>query len=184
MTVTLAMPPHTGVWTVDDLARIDDERNRYEIVDGSLLVSPMPARPHAIATDRLTTVLKRQAPAGLLVLAVGMGVEIPSRRSYYVPDVLVTTDEAMASDDGNLMPGEVLLVVEVLSPSNARVDLILKRHEYAAAGIAAYWIVDPRERTVTVLSGSGYRDESTVKAGETWHGEVPFPVTLDPAEFL
>jgi Uma2 family endonuclease len=68
----------------------------------------------------------------------------------------------------------------------ARVDLVLKRHDYGAAGIPQYWIVDLRGRTMTVLLdpyGDGYRRELTVKAGEQWTTPDPFPLTLDPAAF-
>ena len=53
------------------------------------------------------------------------------------------------------------LVVEVVSPDDPNRDLKTKREEYAAAGIAEYWIVDPRDRTITVL---------TLPAGGTVYG--------------
>jgi len=74
----------------------------------------------------------------------------------------------------------------MLSHSDARIDLVLKRHDYGAAGIPQYWIVDRRRRTLTVLSdphADGYRQELTIKAGEWWTTAGPFPVTLDPADF-
>jgi Uma2 family endonuclease len=98
----------------------------------------------------------------------------------------VTTEAALRRDDQVLTAADVLLVVEVLSPSNARVDLVLKRHDYGAVGVPQYWIVDIKRRTLTVLSdpyADGYRLEATVKAGEQWTATEPFPVTLDPAEF-
>ncbi len=44
------------------------------------------------------------------------------------------------------------LVIEVVSEDDARRDLIEKREEYAQAGIPEYWIVDPRDRSITVLT--------------------------------
>jgi Uma2 family endonuclease len=84
------------------------------------------------------------------------------------------------------LAGNVLLVVEVLSPSNRRNDLVLKRFGYGRAGIPRYWIVDGRDRTLTVLTNPfarGYQDELTIKAGDRWTTDSPFPVTLDPADF-
>ena len=48
-------------------------------------------------------------------------------------------------------PRDLLLAVEVVSPSNPGNDLVLKRHAYAVAGIPEYWIVDRRDRTLRVL---------------------------------
>jgi Uma2 family endonuclease len=64
---------------------------------------------------------------------------------------------------------------------------VLKRHYYASVGIPSYWIVDPFERTLTVLSlendkATEYTSE-VVPAGKTWRTDHPFPLTLDPADF-
>lgn len=60
------------------------------------------------------------------------------------------------------------LVVEVVSPEDPSRDLETKRREYAAAGIPEYWIVDPRNSTITVLSlsGSRYFARGEYKKGE------------------
>jgi len=74
----------------------------------------------------------------------------------------------------------------VLSGSNRGFDLVQKRHDYAAAGIPRYWIVDPRDETITVLSlpegKSAYEEEAVVKAA--WTTDFPYPLTVDPAEIF
>ena len=61
------------------------------------------------------------------------------------------------------------LVIEVLSDerSDRRRDLVTKRREYALAGIAEYWIVDPRQEQITVLKrrGKAYVLHSQAGAG-------------------
>lgn len=73
----------------------------------------------------------------------------------------------------------------MLSPRNRANDLVTKRYHYAKLRIPRYWIVDPKARTLTVLTldGDKYRDETVVKAGETWRTGEPFPLALDPADF-
>jgi Uma2 family endonuclease len=78
------------------------------------------------------------------------------RRQFREPDVVF-----MLKEHGNRI-GEQFwkgadLVMEVVSddPESRDRDLVLKRREYARAGIAEYWIVDPRERAITVLRLSG-----------------------------
>jgi len=61
------------------------------------------------------------------------------------------------------------LVIEVVSEGekNRQRDLVIKREEYAKAGIAEYWIVDPQERTITVLvlKGKEYKRHGTFSRG-------------------
>jgi Uma2 family endonuclease len=178
-------PIATGPWTVDDLCNIPDDGNRYEISDGSLLVSPPPTLAHGLATDRLTTLLKRNTPEHLLTISVGVGFGFREGTSYFIPDLLVMVAEASHRPGLMLEPQDIQLAVEVLSPGSRRRDLGLKRRQYAAAGIPDYWIVDATQQTLTVfrLDGAVYREEVTVKAGEPWTTTRPFPVTLDPADF-
>jgi Uma2 family endonuclease len=121
-------------------------------------------------------------------LTVTIGIDIRNRTTCYIPDALVMREEALQSDADVLQPADVLLVAEVLSPSNAGKDLVQKRHDYAAAGIPRYWIVDPRDRTVTVLAlpdgATVYKEEMVVRAGEPWSTETPFPLTVDPGELF
>ncbi|MDT4987685.1 MAG: hypothetical protein QOI74_1779 [Micromonosporaceae bacterium] len=188
MTVTVSTNHGFGrIWTIDDLVDTPDDGNRYEIADGSLLVSPAPSVSHGNVNDRIGDILRRQAPPGLRVLTVGIGIDIHRRRTYYIPDLLITTEEALAAPDAaNLHPADVLLVAEVLSSGNAGTDLVQKRHDYAAAGIPRYWIVDPRERTVTVLAlpdaATGY-ERAAVVTGR-WATDVPYPLTIDPADIF
>ena len=186
MTMTASLPSHTRGWTIDDLFETPDDGNRYELADGSLLVTPPLNVSHGRGNIRLDRILSRACPSGLVVASVGLGIDLGQRKTCYIPDTLVTTEAALGRDDQVFAAADVSLVVEVLSPSNARVDLILKRHDYGAAGIPQYWIVDIQRRTLTVLSDpypDGYQLESTVKAGEQWTATEPFTVTLDPAAF-
>ena len=79
------------------------------------------------------------------------------------------------------------LAVEVVSPTSSSRDHVSKRHEYAAAGIRHYWIVDPDKRTLTVLTlnnrGVYYEEVTVVAAGERFETDDPFAISLDPADF-
>lgn len=179
-----ARPGRGDAWTVDDLQGLPEGNQVYEIFDGSLLVSPHADVFHGAVANRLRRLLDRQAPAGLLV---GQDIGVSAKRSsYFVPDLFVAHESAMDRGGAALHPGDVLLVVEVISPSNAGRDLVLKRHEYAAAGIPLYWLVEPRKQTLTVLVNGpgGYREQATVATGEIYRGEQPFPLTLALADIF
>ncbi len=187
MTVTdsLMRPKHADGWTIDDFDRLPDDEMRYEIVDGSLLVTPPSFVPHGRATNRLHNLLAAQAQVGFEV-GQNLGVTIRGPRTCFVPDIAVFHATAYARDAGYLDAGDALLVVEVLSPSNRGTDLVTKRHFYAAGGIRQYWIVDQTAGTLTVLelTGDAYQETAVVRPGTSWTSEYPFPLTLDPAAFL
>jgi Uma2 family endonuclease len=173
-------------WTFEDLLTLPDDGNRYEIFDGSLLVTPPPLVAHAVSQGALTRLLMFAAPDDLLVLDGGAGVSVRDG-TFYIPDLVVLDANAVGQRKHTLQPADVRLAVEVLSPSTRGRDLVLKRHEYAAAGIPDYWIVDREQRRLTVLSldpsEGKYREETVVEAGTQWRATRPFEVTLDPGDF-
>jgi Uma2 family endonuclease len=185
VTMTESLTPPLAGWTVDDLYQLPDTGVRYELFEGSILVSPPPALRHSRAANRLRNLLARQAPADIEI-AQDTGVTVHGRRTYFIPDVCVVRAAAFDKDDDQLDQDDVLLAVEVLSPSNPGNDLVLKRHYYAAGGIPQYWIVDPKARRLTVLTldGATYADRAVVEPGQVWRSEQPFPLTIDPADFL
>jgi Uma2 family endonuclease len=177
-------PPRDG-WTVDDLDELPDIGVRYEIFDGSLLVSPAPHARHVRATTLLRDLLSEQRPPAIRICE-NAGFIVHSRRSYFIPDLFVMPTAAFNKDADLFDQGDALLVIEVLSPSNPGNDLVLKRHYYATGGIRQYWIVDPMARTLTVLDldGDTYVERAVVEPGQVWQTDEPFPIRLDPADFL
>lgn len=173
-------------WTLDDLVDLPDDGSRYEILDGSLLVSPMPALPHGRALTRLHKSLSRQAPERFAV-SQNIGVLRHSvSQTFLVPDLMVILDEALDRNGNALQPAEVLLVVEVLSPKRHAIDLVAKRHYYATMGVPQYWVVDPLIARLTVLRAEkdgAYREELRVEAGQRWETDDPFDIVLQPADF-
>ena len=188
MTESLVRPQAGDPWTIADLHWLPNDGNRNEIVDGSLHVSPTPARPHYSATTRLRRRLEAQAPEHIIVGEhIGTAIDrSPTRTTYLIPDLTVHREDAFEGSDPAFDPGEVLAVIEVLSPSSGGHDQITKRHQYGQAGIPHYWIVDPKRRTLIVLrhdGASGYEEVAVVKPGTTWRTDDPFPLALDPADF-
>ncbi len=186
MTVTDPMTRHElgAPFTVEDLFNVADETHRYELYEGVLQVSPVPALDHHHATTELTYLLHRTAPTELFVSSSGIGVYVDDK-TYFIPDLVVVPRGLVKKGGRGVRPTEVRLAAEVLSPSNAGYDLTLKRHAYAASGIPRYWIINPDKRTLTVLSmrsGDDYYTEETVAhAGERFTTNEPFPIEFDVA---
>ncbi|WP_431927914.1 Uma2 family endonuclease [Nonomuraea jabiensis] len=174
--IVLPAPPYT----VDDLFKLPDDGNRYELFNGSLLVSPAPTSPHQRAIYRLQRILDDAAPLELEPLAtVNLRV---TDKDYYIPDLVI-----VPADRDQLMysPEEILLAAEVVSPSTRMRDRGLKVMAYAAAGIPSYWRVEMGEGPtlyVYELNGDSYDPPTAYKAGEMANLTTPFPVSFDPAD--
>jgi Uma2 family endonuclease len=181
--VTLHMP-YGRDWTWSDLQEIPDDGHRYEIVDGSLHVSPSPSRPHQIAAGRIRDLLMAAAPADVEVVET---VDIEMDRNVFEPDVVVLPAPLAYTTGGALKPDQVLLAVEIVSPSSRRMDRLLKPAVLAEAGVPAYWRVElagPGAPAVVVhaLDDGAYREVRTVRSGESAIVDAPFPVELRPAD--
>jgi Uma2 family endonuclease len=171
--------------TLDDLPLLPDDGRRYEIVDGSLIVSPPPTPRHQLAASAMYDVLRASVPSPWRVLAGGAGILVRDDR-FLVPDLVVVRGEAAGADTAGFVPSDVVLVVEVVSPSNAAHDLVLKRSLYAGEAIPHYWILDIRAQPVLHvlrLRGDRYYEVS-FGADELARLREPFPVSVRPGALL
>jgi Uma2 family endonuclease len=171
--------------TVDDLDRLPDDDWRYELVDGSLTMSAAPTPRHQIAATRLHDLIQSVARPALQSISGGAGILL-SDDTFLIPDLVVVRADADLSQ-ASYRTGDVVLVVEVVSPSNASHDLVLKRSVYARHAIGSYWIVDTRrEPRITVLelddTGSGYWVAHEIGPDESVRLTRPFAITLTPAD--
>jgi Uma2 family endonuclease len=101
-----------------------------------------------------------------VVIFMGLPVRLwPGRQVE--PDVLFMFQEHAERMGESCWDGADL-VMEILSPSNRSHDLVTKRADYARGGIPEYWIIDPKDETITVLTlaGDAYATHGTFRAGE------------------
>ena len=174
--------PWGAALTYDDLQNIPEDGHRYELLDGTLLVTPSPNHAHQRSLLNLAVLLRNAAPPDQEVIVAPFDWLIGPRTSFE-PDVLV----ARRADLGpNNLPVPPLLAVEVLSASTRRIDLLLKRDAYAAARMPSYWIVDPDVPSVTALrlEDGVYVEEAVVSGEEPFTASSPFPVTVVPSRLL
>lgn len=144
-------------YTIADLeAWPDDEALRYELEDGCLIVSPSPPNSHNIAATQLAHLILTGLGGDWRVAAAG--AVLFDARNYREPDLVVIRREGARSAYAD--PADVLLAVEVMSPSSIRRDRLIKPAQYAAAGIAHYWRLEPADRLLVTyaLDGDLYRE--------------------------
>lgn len=165
--------------TEEDLRHLPDDGHRYELVDGALLVTPAPGGRHQVCVVRLLALLHASRPPGLTVLVAPYDFRV-SASTVLQPDLLVFRSADLGEVALDTAP---LLVVEVLSPSTRLTDLGTKRLAYEAAGVPAYWVVDPIRPSLTVLHlrGGRYAEHVTVSGDTPYPATYPFEVTVVPA---
>lgn len=139
----MAMPLLPDDWTLERVHALPDDGNRYELLDGELLVTPAPSWQHQTVLLALYDVLKPYVAAtGALRCLIAPAAVTFSQRRELQPDLFVFPaargqDVTRFEDVGHLV-----LAVEVLSPGTARVDRYRKRSVYQEESVDEYWIVD------------------------------------------
>ncbi len=144
--------PTQGQWTEEDFFKFHTNR-MAELVDGSLKVLPVPTLKHQKLLKWLFRDLEIAVQQhGGLVLFAPLPVKLFAGR-IREPDLLYIAPEHLPAADAEF-PTQIDLAVEIVSegPDARRRDYEEKRADYAKAGVAEYWIVDPLEQHVIVLS--------------------------------
>jgi Uma2 family endonuclease len=190
----LPVPPTAPqpLLTVAQFAALpEDNSRRYELVEGNIVMSPRPLGFHQRCLYMLMRQIDDQLPGDLIALAevdVDLVLVPPTEPGFVrIPDIVVVPRAAMdrqRHEGGLFHASEVTLAVEVISPGSRRLDNIVKRDEYADAGIPHYWVIDlgePGDRPQLIahhLAGEfGYADAGPVVGIYTT--TEPFPVRVD-----
>lgn len=167
-------------WTVADLAAMPDDGQRYEVIDGELFVTPAPALRHQDAIAALHLLLApyiAREKIGHLVFAPA-DVTFSPRRGVQ-PDLFVAPLVNGKRPRQSVDIHELLLAVEVLSPSSARADRVVKRAMYRDQGVTEYWVVDLDARTFERSTPSDSRVTIASGSLEWWPAGASEPLTID-----
>jgi len=141
----------------------DGTDNRYELVDGELVMVPLPTADHSDVIDLLSDTFRAEIEKlkrNWIVKRdvgtyVGTNPDTGKDRSR-TPDLCVITSEQWNELKANKKAAAVLktpplLIVEVVSPGSKKTDYEAKELEYKTAGVSEYWIIDLLKSKVTVL---------------------------------
>ena len=170
-------------WTYSEYARFPDDGNRYEVLDGEVLVTPAPSPRHQrVAFDLAVNMdaYVQHQQLGLILLDIDL---LFASGQFLRPDLLFVPEHARdgISDRGmELTPG---LIVEVLSPTSGAVDRVKKPRRYKDFGVPEYWVVDPQEQVVWVWRFAEGKTEAERHADHvTWQpagATEPLTITLN-----
>ncbi|MGP3935279.1 Uma2 family endonuclease [Nonomuraea sp. KM88] len=180
-----SLPPTKDGYTVEDWLRLPETGEWIELIDGSFVVSPMPAYDHALCAGRLRAILLDAAPDEFEVVETG---NLRVGDDGLIPDVVVGHADAIIAGPVALSASDVVCVAEVVSPGkvNRERDYTIKPPRYAAAGIPVFLRIDleghgtPRVEVFHLGKGA-YELVAEAKAGTVLTLDQPFPVSFDPA---
>lgn len=169
--MTLTNLPGPKYWTHADVQALPEDGNRYEVIDGELIVSPSPIAFHQVVSRRLQFFFYQfEIEERGYIFNAPMDLVMPGCTPVQ-PDLIFLLGEQFGMIKRNFIDGAPHLLVEVLSPSTARIDRIKKLRKYAQNGVHFYLLADPDNATLEVyeLDGANYRLVHALEGGDTWH---------------
>src|SRR2546426_962968 len=182
----MRMPEAKTPWTREMVLALPDDGNRYELIDGELLVSPSPRALHQRAVvalyDRVGPYARkyRLGVTGLAPSDPDLESEQLGQPDLFVVPLLEGGREPIEWPD---YAGPIL-IAEVISPSTARNDRITKRRRYQRSGVAEYWMVDVDARTFERWRPQDERPEILGERIEWRPEQAPEPLVIDLEEYF
>ena len=187
--------PFTGLLTgagltYADLLKTPEDGRRYELIDGSLLVSPTPSLRHQYVAGRLFRLLADSVGSDLVAGENSDVILDPgTERRTAIPDIYLADADGFWETTQHALPvAHLRLAVEIASPSSVTTVRVLKAELYAEAGVEHYWRVeftsDDRHATCLVIAyrliDGRYHEVQRAGAGELFAVHEPVDILFDP----
>lgn len=185
--MSVALLEYPGPWSEEQYFALGETPNRIELFDGGLWVSPAPGKPHRDISFLLMAGIRPTARAAGLRAYEAANVRLGIDR-VVIPDLVVADTDPRGKV---IEASEVALICEIVSPSNAANDRLLKMQFYAAAQIEWYLLVEPDLvdfESVALrlfhLEGEHYVKHAAVAFGDILTFDGPFHCVIDTSALL
>jgi Uma2 family endonuclease len=166
------MANSTSEWTYAEYARLPDDGNRYEVIDGEVCVNPAPGPRHQQIAANLFVTLRAYV-TGYHLGEMLWDVDLLFVSGQYLrPDMVFVPTASLGGITDRGVESAPGLVVEVLSPHSRRIDLELKPPRYRDFGIPEYWVVDPARKSVEVFRFSSSPKPEVVTGVVRWQPDA------------
>src|SRR5829696_1919468 len=170
-------------YTYNDLLQTPDDGNRYEIIDGVLLLAPAPNLDHqdiSLALTRIVDAYVRRHRLGRMYYAP-VDVRL-SPHDIVEPDLLfIRRDRLDIIDSRKYVMGPPDLAVEIISPTSRKIDQERKFALYARSGVPEYWLLDGVNRSLRMFRLDGDRYVAVEPTEGRLESTVIPGLVLDPA---
>src|SRR6266545_1912552 len=139
-------------WTYEEYYKLDDDQ-RYEIIDGNLLMAPAPDTWHQDWSRELFHIIDQHVRTHRLgtVYFAPIDVVLDSENTVE-PDLIFVSTANAGIIQRRAIFGTPDLLVELISPSSVRRDRYDKKDLYARFGVKEYWIGDPANKSLEILT--------------------------------
>jgi Uma2 family endonuclease len=139
-------------WTYEEYYKLDDDQ-RYEIIDGNLLMAPAPDTWHQDWSRDLFRIIDRHVTAQRLGKVFFAPVDVVLDEENTVqPDIVFIATANAGIIQRRAIFGTPDLLVELIFPSSVRRDRYDKKELYARFGVKEYWIGDPANKALEILT--------------------------------
>lgn len=154
-----------------------DEAERWEIIDGTPYMQSAPSRLHQeilmeLARQFSNYLLDKSCKVYPAPFCVRLDVEEADSevKNVVEPDITIVCDSSKLDEKG--CKGSPDMIIEILSPSTAKTDKVIKFNKYEKAGVKEYWVIEPEQKLVSVfwLQANNkygrpemYTDEDTIR---------------------
>jgi Uma2 family endonuclease len=157
--------------TVDEFRRLKEREDvRLELHWGQVVSLTRPKMRHTRLQYRLVELLSPRAQRFGIVAAELPFRALPEYDLRGADVAFVSHERWEAADDDDNLHGSPELVIEVLSPSNTRVEIQEKAALYLSTGCEEFWVVDPKRQTVSVTRREG--ETTLYRSGD----RIPLPL--------
>ena len=160
-----------GQYTIEDYLRLPEEE-RVELIDGVIYDMAAPTDKHQIIGNEIYARFRdyiRKNKGKCITITAPLDVQLDcDNKTMVQPDVVIVCDRNKFKE-GRVF-GAPDLIVEVLSESTKKKDIIIKGAKYSAAGVREYWLVDPKKKRVHVYY---YEQEELLPVMYTFEQKVP-----------
>ncbi len=182
-----ARPLHAPLLNESDFLRLPGQE-KADLIHGRLYVMAPPSHRHERIVSFLHSLLDMYVSARDLgnVYASKSPIRIDERNTFEPDVVFVATHRLNAIQANGLITNGADVAIEVVSPSTRRRDYVAKRDGYERAGVAEYWIVDPKREQAQFyrIGASGLYDGVTPPAGEPYESRAVGGFSLLPSDLF
>lgn len=151
------------------------EGKRYELIEGDLLMTPAPTTIHQRISARLQFYLTDFVEKGKRGVVFDAPTDVVlSEEDVVQPDLLFISRERAGIIKPENIRGAPDLVIEILSPATSKRDLVAKKKLYAKHAVREYWIVNPDDQTIEVMTWAeeGFKTVQVYPQDGTLHSPI------------
>lgn len=171
------------VWTYSEYARLPDDGNRYEVIEGEVLVTPAPGTRHQHFAANLFMAVRQYVEKHALGTVLWDVDLLFVEGQFLRPDFLFVPASGRAGITNRGVETVPALVVEVLSPSSRSIDLVRKPRRYRESGVPEYWVADPADQIIWRFAfGAGKTEGERIEGTLVWRPNPTIgPLQIDLA---